>query len=122
VEDKDTGKPASIFYVVVVRWHSDSRVEVSAGRYGGLLDGAGFGAIVETEFDTGDLEKLRDSLERSTDAFIKPPKSLPIPEHLGYGSTVFSPDPKIMMPIVKRTLTMIQYALANNGTLVFRGD
>ena len=47
VEDKDTGKPASIFYVVVVRWHSDSRVEVSAGRYGGLLNGGGFGAIVE---------------------------------------------------------------------------
>lgn len=75
-----------------------------------------------TEFQTADLEKLRDSLERSTDAFTKPPKSLPIPEHLGYGSTMFSPDPKIMMPIVKKTLAMIQYAMEKNGTLVFRGD
>lgn len=75
-----------------------------------------------TEFQMADLEKLRDSLTRSADAFTKPPKSLPIPENLGYGSTEFSPDPKIMMPIVKKTLAMIQYAMEKKGTLVFRGD
>ena len=75
-----------------------------------------------TEFKSPDLRKLRDSLERSLDAFTQPPKSLTIPEHLGYGSTEFSPDPKVMLPIVEKTLGMIDYALSEDGTLVFRGD
>ena len=75
-----------------------------------------------TEFTSPDLLQLRDSLRRSMDAFKKPPKSLAIPEHLGYGSTVFSPDPKIMLPCVNKTLSMIEHALAVDGTLIFRGD
>lgn len=63
-----------------------------------------------TEFKNTDLEKLRESLKRSTDAFINPPKSLQMP------------DTEIMMSIVKKTLSMIEYALANDGTMVFRGD
>lgn len=75
-----------------------------------------------TEFQGADLEKLRESLQRSTAAFADPPKSFALTEHSGYGSTKFSPDPLVMMPIVKRTLEMIQYATEKNGMLVFLGD
>jgi hypothetical protein len=75
-----------------------------------------------TEFHLPDLHKLRDSLQRSMSAFTKPPESLKIPEHLGYGSTEFSPDPKTMLPIVDKTLSMIEYAVSHKGSLIFRGD
>ena len=49
IRDRATGREASIYYVKITRWLSDTKVEVEAGRIGGPLDGGGYDAEVRKE-------------------------------------------------------------------------
>jgi hypothetical protein len=49
VEDRRTGKSGKVYYVQILRWHGEHKVEVSAGVYGGSLDGFGARYIVEKQ-------------------------------------------------------------------------
>lgn len=47
VEDPQTGKPAKIFYAMVIRRHTADQIELQVGRYGGPLNANGYNAILE---------------------------------------------------------------------------
>ena len=76
----------------------------------------------DTHFHFADMEKLKDNLVRFVNAFRDPPRVFSLPPHTGYGADEFSPQSSVMLPLVQKTIDMIDVAIKLNGELLFRGD
>jgi len=75
-----------------------------------------------TRFMESDLRRLREHLRYHHEFFEAKPDSWTVTETSGNQSTVLRLERKQAMAVIGKTLEMIEYALANGGTFIFRGD
>ena len=69
-----------------------------------------------------DLRRLREHLRYHHKAFEAKPDSWTVTETSGNETIVIRLERKKVLLVIGKTLEMIEYALANGGTFIFRGD
>src|SRR4029450_9554248 len=75
-----------------------------------------------TQFKESDLRRLGEHLRFNHDVFEAKPDSWTVTETSGSQSSVIRLERKKVLSVTDKTMEMIEYALANGGTFIFRGD